>query len=342
MKLKKVRNVGFLILVLAGFSVPAGLPDQPQWEYLYEIGRTLDLTAQNTTISPSTGGTSVYAVVKVNGKPKGAVLPENSSTSISGEIMTFHLARALGYSEIYQPAVYFDLTGPSLKLFRNMVQRMSPGGELKTENRSNILARIARNPNGIAAVYKDWQVKPKDYDAIVAVDSNAFNSRHVLPGSRTYFGNFLKCKGPMPSSSVIVKVNGGTSNELAMAKQLSTIFLIDALTQQFDRFSGGNLHTIQLNNEVKFASIDNGGTWGGLGWTRTFLRLVSRFDRNVAEGILEMDDFISRGVPYKDLTTQTEFIDAMGISRVSKQFENFKAALKLTAAHIRANPCYFE
>lgn len=323
----------------------ARLPDQAQWNYLEDFAANLDLASSDTSLSMSSGGTSVYAVINRGGRPIGAIIPENSATRLSGEIMAFNLARALGVADLYQPGVYVKLSGRNLQAFREMIPNTPVKGKNKEENRRNVLANIAKNPEGIDTIYKEWGSKPKDYDSIVSVSTNSMNSSHVLKGSSKPFASFLKCEGPTPSRSVMVQVNRGTNSEWQAARQMSAIFLIDALTQQWDRFSGGNLQTVTGNDgSFKFIAYDNGGTWGGTRWTNKFLALTTRFDRSVAQAILDMDQFLNQGgSPFLGLRNEEEFVQAMGIEHLPGAMSKFKESLKLVADHIRQHEnCFFE
>lgn len=322
----------------------ARLPDHAQWAYLEDFSANLDLVQSGTTLSMSTGGTSVYAVINRGGRPIGAILPENAATKLSGEVMAFNLSRALGVADLYQPGVYHKLSGANLNAFRAIIPSAPFKGKHKEENRLNVLARIAKNPGGIDAIYKEWGSKPSDYDALVSVQANTMDTSHVLKESSRPFASFLKCGGPVPSKSVMVTMNKGSVSEFEAARQLSSIFLIDALTQQWDRFSGGNLQTVTKDGVVKFVAFDNGGTWGGPRWTNKYLALVTRFERSVAQNIIEMDGFLDGRIGnFQGLRTEDEFVQAMGIDRLPGAMPKFKASLKLVADHIRQNErCYFE
>lgn len=323
----------------------ADLPDAAQWGALRALADNLDFTRPNVELAPSTGGTSVYAVIKVDGKPIGAVLPENAATVISGEIFTFHLGRAFGIAEYYQPGFFHLLRGENLNKFKTLVTSMAISAKQtqKLENRKNVLANIAKNPQGIKTVFKQFGVKPLDYDALVSVSTNSLNKTHVLKGSKSTVAQLLSCKGPQPSPSVAITANGGATTEYEAIRQISNMLLTDALTQQWDRFSGGNLQTMTENGKVSFVSIDNGGTWGGDSYTKKTLGYVSRFDRNVADQILQLDNFLNQKKgAYQGLQTEQDFLSAFGVEQFPAVLPRFKKALSLVATYIRNNPdCYF-
>ncbi len=323
-------------------KVPAyGLPDSDKWAYVYQMVNDFDFNREDTTLKLSSGGTSVYAVVSVGGKVLGATIPENSATSLSGEIMAFNLSRVLGVSDLYQPGVYYNLTGNNLKKFMELVPKTPLSGN-KEENRKKILERYQNNSQEMPTVFKPFGTKPKDYDDLVGGNTL---SNHKLPGSMSTVKEMLTCSGAQPSKNRSIMINGGSSTEYQLIKQLSTIFLIDALTKQWDRFSGGNLQTLTENGQVKFISFDNGGTWGGDGWTNKFLAIVTRFDSEAVDQILKMNDFLTQGGTFMGLRNEQEFIQAMGIEKFPNVMKSFKGALNLVAQHVRKNsqsPCRFE
>lgn len=318
------------------------LSDYDTWTELIEFTNNLNLNDPSYTLSPSTGGTSVYVIIKQNGKSIGALLPGNSATILSGEILSFNLARAFGVAALYQPGFYRTLQGADLKTFETFVKDMKIKTKPKEVNRKVVLKDIADHPNGIKTVYKQFGTKPKDYEDLVIPEKNAINTKHVMSGSQNTVSSMLSCSGPQPNPNLIIKANGGSSTEYTAMMQLSTILLIDALTQQWDRFSGGNLQTVTENGIVKFVSFDNGGTWGGLNATKKLLSYVTRFDKKVAEDILALNATLN--------TTKTDFyglkadalLHALGIEQFPDALPQLKKSLAIVAKHIEANPnCYF-
>lgn len=324
-------------------QVRAVLPDHAEYRRFYQIAEGLDFTQPNTKLKMSSGGTSVYAVIEVDGRAIGAVLPENSATKVSGEIAAFHVARALGVGHLYQPGVYYHLTGRNLAAFKAIIPKDPFPSKWKEFNRVNVSKLIDENPDGIGTVFKEFGKKPDNYDDLVDRSANAFRPEHRLPGSQTSMGQLLSCRGAQPNKNTVVTVNKGQSTEYMMAKQLSSIFLIDGIMQQWDRFSGGNLQTITENGQVRFAANDNGGTWSK-NWTSRFLSIVSRFDRAVAQRILELDAFLNQGSgEFLGIRTEAELAQAFGIERFPAAMRNIKSSIRLVATHIQSHPnCFFE
>lgn len=324
-------------------AAKAKLPDANRWVEIENYAKNIDLTDASTELKPSTGGTSVYAIIKQNNQYVGAVIPENSASILSGEIVAFNLARALGTADIFQPAFYHFLNGKNLKPFTRLIENTEAKSKNKLENKKVVLERLAKHPEGIPTAFKKFGTKPVDYDNAVSVNANTLRTSHILNGSQRTIGEMLNCKGTQPSQSVTVKMNGGQTTEAEAIKQLSNIFMIDALTQQWDRFSGGNLQTVTENGKVMFVSFDNGGTWGGGSKTRLFMSLVSRFDRTLAERVLQLDDFFEKQIPFQGITNDRQMMEALDIEAYPKSYQRLKDSVTLLADHIRMNPnCFFQ
>jgi hypothetical protein len=343
-------------------QVRVRLPDQSQWESQEEFVRTLDLSQEGTTLSLSGGGTSIYAVVNRGDRPIAAVIPKNTASVLSGEIMSFHLARALGVPDLAQPGFYHLLTGPNLEKFKTVIPLVPypplpnrkdpthPKPNPKEENRLDVLKQIEQSPGGIATVVKIWDAKPAEYEPLVDADVETLEQTHVLPGGSAPVATLLRCDGPQPSTKT-VSFNRGKTVESKAIRQLSNIFLIDAMMGQWDRFSGGNLQTVTKDGEVRFFAVDNGGTNGSLETTKKYFNIVSRFDQPVAERILELDQFLNgKQTPkatFLGLSTEADFLQAMNVDALPKDkklnMEKFKQAVHLLAEHIRSHAnCYFE
>lgn len=337
------------LLVLMSLTISASaLPGEAfsgesQWEEMVAAAANFDITpASGTTLSMSTGGTSVYGVINRGGRAIGAVIPQNSATQLSGEVMSYTVARLLAISELYQAGIYVKLTGRNLEAFGELIPEGPFKNSLREKNRQALLKRIAKNPDGIDAIFKKWEVKPAAYDSLVS--GNRLNSSHVLKGSSKPFASFLKCDGPQPSKEVKVIMNGGQTSELEAARQMSSILLIDALMQQWDRFSGGNLQTaIGPKGQVHFAAFDNGGTWSEP-WTAKNLSLVTRFDREVARRLLELNRFLNLGgSSYLGIRTEKELIKMLNAENFPSDYARFKKSLAVVARHLETHKgCKFE
>src|SRR5690606_22384320 len=83
-----------------------------------------------------------------------------------------------------------------------------------------------------------------------------------------------------------------------LAKQLSFMTLLDALNSQRDRFGiyGSNLEAMlnYRDGTFKISAVDNGGIAHSFDTSslKYFLRATTRFEREVAERVLELDEFL--------------------------------------------------
>lgn len=278
------------------------------------------------------GGTSVYMRIVQNGRPIGAVLPENSATSISGEFASYQLARLLGFPELSQPAELFQIRGDLLRKFERMLAGASFSGQ-KEANRKQVLARIKANPGGLAAVCKQWMPqKPIAIDSLVTGGSpnGKLNTAHSLAKA-------LLRTQPQPSSAGItlkeLKVAAPAST---LARQLSNILVVDALAGQWDRFSGGNLQAYADEKGVRLVALDNGGaTLAGASSYHTLTKgWVTRFDPPTAEALVQLNEFLQGQRPqYQGHTEPGSLLAEIGVPSASQK--RFLARMADFTAHVK-------
>ncbi len=117
---------------------------------------------------------------------------------------------------------------------------------------------------------------------------------------------------------------------------LSTMFVVDALTEQFDRFSGGNIQAIRKSDGIHhLVAYDNGGAgipkWSPKYVTR-YLSWTSRFDPQVAQAVVDMNRFVNGRSPrFLHFTQPEDFLRALGLRKFTA---SFKTHLNAVAQHI--------
>jgi hypothetical protein len=320
----------------------AKLPTTPQVEHFLEFATHLETALESgdehfKLVPKKTGGTSAYALVQTDDGIAGALLPENSATSIVGEVSSFNISRALGFGELEQPGVKLQLRGKGLAAFRSMLENARYSGP-KEQNRLAILKQIkACKEDGLACVYKEWgKVKPVEYSAIEAPGSP--NGRL---NEKDRFAVFLKASAPQPSAN-LVKLANGTATEKELAVELSNILVVDALAGQWDRFSGGNLHLLREGDHVHFAALDNGGATltESMRYLNLFKQWVMRFDATTAERVAAMDALVTNGTPFLGFSDRDAFCHALGIDG-KKDREAFFKRVHAVAAHVASSPGRF-
>jgi len=319
--------------LLPAVELPAGGDSEQVLPLATELEKDLAAGGGHFVLAPRPGGgTSAYALVQTEGKTIGALIPENSATSITGEVTAWNLGRALGCAELFQPAVRVTLRGDGLAKFKQMMQGASYKGA-REANRLSILARIARNPDSLPTVYKHWGAsKPVDYSSI-AVRGAPNGTLNTSDG----IARFLRADSPQPGPKELT-IRGGNAAARDLARQLSNIFLVDALCGQWDRFSGGNLHILVENGRVRFISLDNGGAAidGSMRYAELFKSWVTRFDASIAERIGALDALASDGREFLGFKSFNEFASAVGCE-TSGERAGLTKRVRLVAAHVRAS-----
>lgn len=315
------------------------LPSTPFINSFLQFANNLDLSDKKIGLEPKHGdGSSAYFKLKIDGKTWGAILPDNSGNLVYGEILSFNLARALGRPELCGPAALKVLEGPSLERFTAAMRETKFVGEERLKNQQAILEYISQNPEYLETVLKMWGPKPYDVDELTTPDDK-FNIKEP-------FADFLNAKRPQPSAT-LVSLPGvpGKARECDLADQLSTIFLIDALAAQADRFSKGNINAIVQDGIVSLVAYDNGGTWDKGEFLDLYLSWVTRFDRDVAQRILALNDFLNgKQKAFLNFHRKTDLRNALGLETEDAYWQTFKERLAVVARHIRKQKgdCYFE
>ncbi|CAN5733991.1 hypothetical protein BH09VER1_BH09VER1_39650 [soil metagenome] len=315
------------------------LPSTPSITSFLRFAKDLDLTDQKIGLEPKQGdGSSAYFKLKIDGKTWGAILPDNSANLVYGEILSFNLARALGRPELCGPAVLKVLEGKSLDRFTVAMREAKFVGEERLNNQQAILGRISQNPEYLETVLKIWGPKPYDVDELTTPDDK-FNTKDR-------FADFLNAQRAQPSTALI-SLPGipGKARECDLANQLSSIFLIDALTAQADRFSKGNINAIVQDDVVSLVAYDNGGTWDKDEYLALYLSWVTRFDRDVAQRILALNGFLNgKTSAFLDFHRKADLRKALGLETEDAYWQVFKDRLAVVARHIKSQKgdCFFE
>lgn len=321
------------------------LPTSPELDAWYasveELEAGLESGDPRYTLAAHTGGgTSAYVEVSREGKVIGAFLPENSATVPLGEVRAFQLARALGVPNNVGAGVFFRLKGKGLSRFSNIMTEARFKGP-KEENRVAIVGKL-KGASALLGVFKSWEgPRPVDYEPLAAGGGPNGN---INLSDR--FVKFLSARGPKPSAEpfeLAIRSSKGTTTELDLAKQLSTLMLIDALNGQWDRFSGGNMHLFFEGGSARFVLLDNGGiSTSGKGQaatyrTRILNEWVTRYDREVVKRLLSMNELVARGSGEAlRFTDPASLRDALMMS--DREWEGFKSMLADVAKVLAAAP----
>jgi hypothetical protein len=305
-----MRNILFLVLLLCSFHTFA------QWENLLETDRrdqvfaeilkTLDLNSPQVTLDYKVGSTSVGLKIRQNGKYVAYWYPTgNISAQTEGQVVTYTLARFLKMNELVAPSEYYEVSGEPLsqlvKFLENDKEDLED--EWKQKSISNVLLACR---NAIAQgksvpgvlTYKMDNFEPFD---LVNWQENKFNLDHPI-------AKMIRADQAQPSSYRILDlpdfenedgvVNIATEKDLA--NELSQLMVLDMLTGQDDRFSGGNLEArfddSKENEKIgkfHFLFRDNGAAFMDIGSPqdevfKKYLEIVTRFDRGQIKLIAQL------------------------------------------------------
>lgn len=271
-----------------------------------EIMSTLDL--ENSTVtqtksdlgkyffeykkSSTSAGVKVHLVEEKNGAIDldkiGKWVPENSANNVEAQVVAYNLARFLKMGDLTVPSAYYTMGPKGLKLFKPMLKCANEKGQHK-DNCVKILAAINKNPNAMLGSFVDHVKDEQEVTGMNTFKGNLANNGKL--NQSHIIAKFINVKGPMPTDKKMdlgltfvkkdkTKVKA-TDTELNLARQFSKIMVLDILTGQWDRFSGGNIEAIykEKKDVVQFLAIDNGGASMKGAAKLLYWEAVTRFDK---------------------------------------------------------------
>jgi hypothetical protein len=245
---------------------------------------------------PTSDGSSIGVFIGKGDKPTNAsFVPLNSSSIPEAEVVSYRLARFLGVSRNYYPVDYYTLSPQGTARFRDMVMSTKETSEDRIVNRNIVLKELKANPTALLGIYR-LKPKTKMYAA------RSLGTRGEFATS-TALAQTLRAGGPMPTDRPmpLEGIKGGqqafpavpTERAVELARQLSTIFVVDQLLGQWDRFWENLEAAGDKNGRLKLISRDNGGAtlddWEG---HDTYSKWVSRFDRDLIDRLAKLNAFL--------------------------------------------------
>lgn len=217
----------------------------------------------------------------------GTWLPKNSAADLETQTVANYLGQFFHMSQYVTPSDYLPL-GPKATARFKSILNCAKGGKMWKDNCKNISAQLSKTPYSIDGVLRDNTSGEAEVPNMIAnaKPNGTLNTKHTI-------AQFISAAGPMPSADKKIDLGVkfkdpkdktkkilGTDTELNLARQFSKIMVLDILTGQWDRFSGGNIEALYNKKKgvVQFIARDNGGasmTGNGYSLYYTFL---SRFD----------------------------------------------------------------
>lgn len=248
-----------------------------------------DLNSPALALSNKTTGTSLGIVVEERSPAKkkiGKWLPRNAAADPEAQVVSYQLGRFLQMNELVTPSAYLTARGNALATFRKWIEGRQESNSLRQLNRSNLLSDLRKNPGEMAGAYM-LKLHQEEYADLVNAAANTINGEHPLAIA-------LRAGSPPPSRERKIafrvlrdrddpRMGIPSNSELELARQLSKIFVLDILTGQWDRFSGGNLEVARgEEGKAIFVARDNGGATLKTGQNKALAKysgIVNRFDR---------------------------------------------------------------
>jgi len=288
---------------IQSFPVPEALQSQGQslsadskdWMKKWK-GMNLD-DSSSYTFKELSGSTSInMKIEKIDAsdpkgyKSRGSFVPRNSSANPDIEIAAFNLSAILGYDGIYRPAARYELGPIASQAFKSLIGKYNIHGSARLANKARILKAIQSGSPLKGCV------KAKKDDTGVAFDAiaNTHAPSNGAPNAGHPIIRFLQAANekPMAGKSLTLKT-GYDGDELELAREYSVIMTIDAVTQQWDRYSGGNV-AIRKDDQGRahFYMTDNGGADLSDSWNAHNLTWFSRFDRGVIQKLADLKRFL--------------------------------------------------
>ena len=256
-----------------------------------ELMSKLNFNAEGIRLTYKDGGTSVGLKIDQGNEKLGKWLPRNSAGDPESQVVSYQLGRFLSMSELVMPSAYYKLDGAALSIFQKMLQSSRETNRWRRENRDLNLAAIAQNPSGLTGVFTPY-LEPKSEEVIGLANPSANTINSADPIAR-----FIRADGPAPSASRRMSlrgIKGGNESELELARQFSQIMVLDILTGQWDRWSGGNVEAATDGSRVYFVARDNGGaSMSGPGTFAKYSRIVTRFDRDQIQRLERLVQLLS-------------------------------------------------
>lgn len=306
-------------------------------------GPSVDINSDDLSLSlmGNLEGRSIIIKIKdKDGNKLGVFKPNSGSTLYRGEYASSKLAMLAGLSDIYPPTEIECMNVGTQKKVRTLLAKNNFSTIKKEENRLTLLQEITRNiekKEPLCGAYKDWINNLQFYYDMGTLDN--LKKHSVF--------KYMQATGPQPPHK---KVNMKQCTELLepkgcfvgfgyadeMAKDMSSMMLIDAVMGDSDRFPGGNVHfrsidgnVLSKNNTSMFGHsrlfcLDNGATLrpqDTTGLDTLKKSGVSRFLKPVVEKLKELKS-----------SKKEDVISELKIT--PEEYEIFKADLDQTVEYI--------
>jgi hypothetical protein len=314
--MKRLRHRGLvsaLLIAATSTSVWAqGVPGTKRDLDFDAHMKTVDLDSPRMRLEyklAAAGGSSIGMFIGIGDAPTDrSFVPTNPSSIPEAEVVAYRLSRFLGISRLTYPVDYYKLGPKAISQFRDMVANTPEKGDKDRAFNRNMVLTELRNSSTVLGIYR-LKPRTKMYTVSALGTEGEFNMR-------TGLARELQASGPMPDDRQIALdgIKGGqkgfpdvpTERRIELARQLSTIFVLDSLFGQWDRFWNNLEASGDKNGRLKLIARDNGGATLENWDTRdSYNRWFSRFDRDLIDRLTNLSAFLKGSAPefagYRDI-----------------------------------------
>jgi hypothetical protein len=280
----------------------------------------IDLEQTNVYSLPKLSGSSsvnlkirkVDATDSSASKAMGIFLAPNSSGNPPAELAYFNMAAVLGWDSIVRPAARYELGPKASQEFLALIQA-GPISADQRNNADNIIKLINAGPplQGCLKAEKDKTAGDVDSmcDPKLGTNGGPNFTSPVIASLQT------SNSAPVHGTSLEV-IPGYTGDAFQLALEYSVVMTLDAIFQQDDRYSGGNIGIRKdAFGQAHFYASDNGGAYlqDDSSKVTTNLSWFSRYDRNSINELRKIDDFLAHpGKEYLGYTDPVKFVTDLG------------------------------
>lgn len=334
----RLKTFGLLCGLLIAASAPVWAQSVPgtKRDLAFDAHmKTVDLDSPKMRLEykgPEAGGSSIGMFIGVGDGPTDrSFVPTNPSSIPEAEVVAYRLSRFLGISRLTYPVDYYQLGPKATATFKAMVTATREIDPDRIDNRNLVLAALKSKPDTILGIYR---IKPKTkmYTASALGSEGELNmntglSQEIRATGRMPDEQFMPLEGIKGGQASFPKVP--TERRVELARQLSTIFVLDSLFGQWDRFWNNLEASGDKHGRLKLIARDNGGAtlnnWDSRG---NYDKWVSRFDRELIDKLTALNAFIKgKATQFAGYTSVEDWKKAVGFMEPSS-YEVF--AMKLS------------
>jgi hypothetical protein len=248
-----------------------------------------------------------------NSKSLGAFVPRNGAGNPNTGIAYFNMSAIVGYDAIFRPGVRYEAGPRAVQALHALILSTPTKGRDRLQNRDRILQNIAKGGR-LNGYIKTGKPDGISIDAI----GNPGASPNGAPKMNHPIIAFLQANNPKPKTGTpITLANGYSGDQLELAREYSVIMTLDAVFQQWDRYSGANtLLTKDDAGQAHFYAVDSDGSDIAVSpsWTVRNLSWFSRYDGKTINRLKEVYAFLNNPASgFLGYTDAEKFIVDLGL-----------------------------